>query len=65
MRAYQADPYKPLEEREKGKLLISTAYRALTCRSRSVSKRCARLAGRLQSTPNLVMPPMRDKGDAP
>lgn len=30
VRAYQADPYKPPEEREKQKLLISTAYRALS-----------------------------------
>lgn len=30
VRAYQADPYKPREEREKQKLLISTAYRALS-----------------------------------
>lgn len=30
IRAYQADPYKPPEEREKQKLLISTAYRALS-----------------------------------
>ncbi len=30
VRAYQADPYKPQEEREKQKLLISTAYRALS-----------------------------------
>lgn len=30
IRAYQADPYKPQEEREKQKLLISTAYRALS-----------------------------------
>lgn len=29
LRAYQADPYQPPEEREKQKLLISTAYRAL------------------------------------
>lgn len=29
VRAYQADPYKPPAEREKQKLLISTAYRAL------------------------------------
>lgn len=30
VRAYQADPYRPPEEREKQKLLISTAYRALS-----------------------------------
>ena len=30
VRAYQADPYKVPEEREKQKLLISTAYRALS-----------------------------------
>jgi serine/threonine protein kinase len=30
VRAYQADPYKPPEERDKQKLLISTAYRALS-----------------------------------
>lgn len=30
VRAYHADPYKPPEEREKQKLLISTAYRALS-----------------------------------
>lgn len=30
IRAYQADPYKPSEEREKQKLLISNAYRALS-----------------------------------
>jgi serine/threonine protein kinase len=30
IRAYQADPYKPPEEREKQKLLISTAFRALS-----------------------------------
>lgn len=30
VRAYQADPYKPPEEREKQRLLISTAYRALS-----------------------------------
>ena len=30
VRAYQADPYKPPEEREQQKLLISTAYRALS-----------------------------------
>lgn len=30
IRAYQADPYKPPEERAKQKLLISTAYRALS-----------------------------------
>lgn len=30
IRAYHADPYKPPEEREKQKLLISTAYRALS-----------------------------------
>lgn len=30
IRAYQADPYKPPEEREKQKLLISNAYRALS-----------------------------------
>ncbi|WP_295639271.1 protein kinase [uncultured Methylibium sp.] len=29
VRAYQADPYKPLEERAKQKALISAAYRAL------------------------------------
>jgi len=29
VRAYQADPYKPPEEREKQRLLISTAYRTL------------------------------------
>lgn len=33
IRAYQADPYKPPEEREKQKLLISTAYRALSSMS--------------------------------
>jgi serine/threonine protein kinase len=30
VRAYQADPYKPQEERENQRLLISTAYRALS-----------------------------------
>jgi serine/threonine protein kinase len=30
IRAYQADPYKPPEEREQQRLLISNAYRALT-----------------------------------
>jgi serine/threonine protein kinase len=30
IRAYQADPYKPTEEREKQRLLISNAYRALS-----------------------------------
>lgn len=30
IRAYQADPYKPPEEREKQRLLISNAYRALS-----------------------------------
>lgn len=30
VRAYQADPYKPAEEREKQRLLISNAYRALS-----------------------------------
>jgi serine/threonine protein kinase len=30
IRAYQADPYKPPEEREKQKLLISTAFRTLS-----------------------------------
>ncbi len=30
VRAYQADPYRPPEEREKQRLLISTAYRALS-----------------------------------
>jgi serine/threonine protein kinase len=30
VRAYHADPYKPPEEREKQRLLISTAYRALS-----------------------------------
>jgi len=30
VRAYQADAYRPQEEREKQKLLISTAYRALS-----------------------------------
>jgi serine/threonine protein kinase len=30
IRAYQADPYKPPEERAKQRLLISTAYRALS-----------------------------------
>ena len=30
LRAYQADPYRPPEEREKQKFLISTAYRALS-----------------------------------
>lgn len=33
IRAYQADPYRPPEEREKQKLLISTAYRALSSMS--------------------------------
>ncbi len=30
VRAYQADPYKPQEEREKQRLLISTAFRTLS-----------------------------------
>jgi serine/threonine protein kinase len=30
IRAYQADPYKPSDEREKQKLLISTAFRTLS-----------------------------------
>jgi serine/threonine protein kinase len=30
LRAYQADPYKPPDEREKERLLISNAYRALS-----------------------------------
>jgi serine/threonine protein kinase len=30
IRAYQADPYKPQEEREKQRLLISTAFRTLS-----------------------------------
>lgn len=33
IRAYQADPYKPPEEREEQKLFISTAYRALSSMS--------------------------------
>jgi len=33
IRAYQADPYRPPDEREKQKLLISTAYRALSSMS--------------------------------
>lgn len=33
IRAYQADPYEPPEERAKQKLLISTAYRALSSMS--------------------------------
>lgn len=33
IRAYQADPYKPAEDREKQRLLISTAYRALSSMS--------------------------------
>jgi serine/threonine protein kinase len=33
IRAYQADPYRPQEEREKQRLLISTAFRALSTTS--------------------------------